>query len=830
MSEGQPTDLPRPDAASPAPAVRPDTVYGDAARAGLDLATRYGALINAIDAAFCIIEVLFNAQGQPEDYRFIETNAAFSAQTGLTDAIGRRMRDMVPTHETHWFDIYGRVALTGEAMRFSAGAHALGRLYDVEAFSLGPAELRMVGVIFKDVTERASTDQRLQESEARAQLAIDVAQLGTFRYDPQVDEVTVDERLSTQWGDDGERLNMPLDVMLERLHELDRPHVEAAMHMALDPARPAANGFQMDCRIVWPDGSEHWLAINAQAHFEQHHDGQRATSLIGTTLDITARKRQEARQTYLLALSDALRGVDDPNEAQYAAARLLGRLLQASRVHYSEVDGAIIDVKPGYARGVGHLMGRFPLADIRLDYFDVLRTGKTLVVPDVGGAITQHAHATPELANMTVGALIAVPYLKGGDLVAMLSVHQSKARLWSSDEIALAEATAERTWAAVERARAEAALLESEERLREADARKDEFLATLAHELRNPLATIYNGLHLLSLPQTHDDADRIESMLHRQVDHMVHLIDDLMEVSRISRGAIELKTQPLDFATLVRDTVDAARPTVERAGHSLSVSLPAGPLAVDGDVVRLTQIVSNLLNNAVRYTDAGGQIDLRAWRDDGHAWLVVRDNGIGIAPDKLAQIFAMFGQIDRRDLRSQSGLGIGLSLAQRLARMHGGDIQAYSDGVGRGSTFTVRLPLTQAPLSDIPGDGQATSPGIKRVLVVDDNRDAADATAMFLTTLGADVRVVYDGPAALATLRHWPADLMLIDIGMPGMDGHELARRICALPERPQGKLVALTGWGQQSDMDRTRQSGFDEHLVKPANAERLIALLQSLD
>jgi signal transduction histidine kinase/DNA-binding response OmpR family regulator len=369
------------------------------------------------------------------------------------------------------------------------------------------------------------------------------------------------------------------------------------------------------------------------------------------------------------------------------------------------------------------------------------------------------------------------------------------------------------------------------ERMRDADRRKDEFLATLSHELRNPLAPLSNSLHLLRAAGSTDGAmAAIHEMMDRQVNHLVRLVDDLLEMSRISRGAFDLRKERVEMAVIVRHAIETSTPLVESAGHRLIVSLPEEPLWLDGDPVRLAQILANLLNNAAKYTGSGGQICVHAERQDGTAAVSVRDNGDGIDPDTLPQLFEMFSRGGRSSVRGQGGLGIGLALARRLVEMHGGSIEARSEGPGRGSEFTVRLPLAVPPVSPavVEPPVRAAIPG-NRILVVDDNRDAAESLGLILQSLGAEVRVARDGAEALETFGSYHPAVVLLDIGMPGMDGYEVARRIRArFPER-RTALVALTGWGQEQDRRHAREAGFDHHLVKPADMDALQALLASL-
>jgi PAS domain S-box-containing protein len=373
-----------------------------------------------------------------------------------------------------------------------------------------------------------------------------------------------------------------------------------------------------------------------------------------------------------------------------------------------------------------------------------------------------------------------------------------------------------------------------EEALREADRRKDEFLAMLAHELRNPLAPIRNSLHILRLLVRNDPtADSAGAMMERQVAHMVRLVDDLMEISRITRGSIELRKERTEVAAIVRSAVETSRPAIDAARHHLVIAVPSEPLTVEGDPVRLTQVIANLLNNAAKYTDAGGRIWLTIRRDRDHVLVSIKDTGIGIPPDMLSRVFDPFVQGERSTAHTQGGLGIGLTLVKRLVEMHGGSVEARSDGSDQGSEFVIRLPLVlQAPAFDIAkGTGTAAKVlSARRVLVVDDNRDAAESMRLLLELLGADVRVAYSGLDALEMLESHQPSVVLLDIGMPGIDGHEVARRIRSQPRFSEVTLIALTGWGQDEDRRRSRLAGFDHHLIKPADVRTLETLLVSLE
>jgi signal transduction histidine kinase len=376
---------------------------------------------------------------------------------------------------------------------------------------------------------------------------------------------------------------------------------------------------------------------------------------------------------------------------------------------------------------------------------------------------------------------------------------------------------------------------ETSESLREANRRKDEFLAMLAHELRNPLAPIRNSLEILKMPRLDGAAaERIREMMERQVHHLVRLVDDLLDVSRVMRGKVDLRTEPVELASVVARAVETAQPLIEARGHELTIGLADESLPLEADPVRLAQVVGNLLTNAAKYTESHGRISLTARREGDQAVLRVRDTGIGIPADMLPRVFDLFVQVDHATTKAQGGLGVGLTLVKSLAEMHGGTVEAHSPGPGEGSEFVVRLPLSarrQEPpgKKEDAGQPQPESPSGRRLLVVDDNRDAAESLALLLRLQGHEVRVAHDGPAALEMVSSHRPEMVFLDIGMPGMDGYEVARRLQHMPGMRGVRLAALTGWGQEDDRRRTAQAGFDHHLVKPVEPKVLEELLATL-
>lgn len=418
--------------------------------------------------------------------------------------------------------------------------------------------------------------------------------------------------------------------------------------------------------------------------------------------------------------------------------------------------------------------------------------------------------------------------LKGsdGDILGVFTAYWDRPRRPDPHQLRMLDLFLQQGARQIERRAAEAAL-------KDADRRKDEFLATLAHELRNPLAPLRNGLHLLrSAGSDPHSVERVRTLMERQVHHMVRLVDDLMEVSRITRGKIDLRKERVDLAAVVQSAVETSTPLIESSGHRLTVVFPGEPLQLEADPVRLAQVVTNLLNNAAKYTGRGGEISLSVSRLESRAVVSIRDSGIGIPPGMISRIFDMFTQVDGADGRCNGGLGIGLTLAKHLVTLHGGSIEARSEGLQRGSEFVVSLPLAMQPesLAEAPGHSSPDdSLATLRILVVDDHRDAAESLTLLLRCLGADVRTTDNGADALRLIEDYSPAVALLDIGMPGMNGFEVARRARRERAGRDAVLIALTGWGQEGDRRRSREAGFDHHLVKPVDLAALQALLLPL-
>ncbi len=375
------------------------------------------------------------------------------------------------------------------------------------------------------------------------------------------------------------------------------------------------------------------------------------------------------------------------------------------------------------------------------------------------------------------------------------------------------------------------ALRRRELRERETDQRKDEFLATLAHELRNPLAPISNAVSLLKLAGDNPEAfGRATDTIERQTAHLVRLVDDLLDMSRISRGKIELRLCRIDVATVIQQAVETCSPLAQSASQDVTVAMPTQAVFVEADSVRLTQVVNNLLNNACKFAGQGGQISLITERGDREAVITVKDNGIGIPPNMLAFIFEMFSQVDQSLERSKSGLGIGLTLAKQLAELHGGKLEVHSEGLGKGSEFVIRLPLAldQTQPKITPQNTNVAGTGI-RILIVDDNLDGAKSLFDVLTLVGNEAFMAHDGEEAIDAAERLRPDAILLDIGLPKLNGFEVCKRIREKEWAKDTFIVALTGWGQEEDRHKSAQAGFDVHMVKPVDLTELLNMLSRL-
>ncbi len=555
--------------------------------------------------------------------------------------------------------------------------------------------------------------------------------------------------------------------------------------------------------------------------------------------DISPRKRMEDRARFLADASAALAVLEDyettlknvaalsvPFFADWATVDLLTPERTLNRVAVAHRD-------PSKVKDAIEMHRRFPPDPTRAHgIWNIINSGKSELLPEISNELLTSTIKTPELIqyfrSLGIRSYIGVPLnIRGQTLGAITFTMADSSRRYDDQDLVLANELAQRAAIAIDNARLY-------QNLKDADRRKDEFLATLAHELRNPLAPIRNGLEILRLNET-DSSEMVDvrEVMQRQVEQMVRLVDDLLDVSRISRNKLELRLERVELAAIVQNAIETSAPLIKSGQHQLTVTLSPRPIHVDADPIRLAQVFANLLNNSAKYTNPGGTIDVMLTRDGDHAVVSVKDSGVGIPNEMLKEIFQMFIQVDHSLERSQSGLGLGLTVVKRLVEMHGGTVEARSEGLGQGSEFIVRLPVLtpqiDPPEPAAPEDESLGLTG-RRVLVVDDNRDGADTLSMLLNILGHETRKAYDGHEALAAAEEFRPQIVMLDIGLPKLNGFEVCRKIREEEWGQNVIMVALTGWGQTEDRQKSKDAGFDEHLVKPLDYAALTNLLAKLE
>lgn len=682
----------------------------------------------------------------------------------------------------------------------------------------------------RDITERKRAEEALRESEKRfRQLADAMPQIvWTARPDGNIDYQNHKwQEFSGQFEDLGN------DGWDQIVHPDDMPLARHRWEHSVQTGSP----FEMEMRLFDRQVQAYrWHLIRTVAALDESGAVSR---WFGTGTDIHEQKRTGETSQYLAEASALLSGVVNYEDTLQKVANLaVPYFADFSAVDLATDSGglrhlAIADRNPDKVR-LAHEFIEQSTADsaVARENAGVCHLGLPEIITEVSDEILLQGMLDDRVVQLIrllgLKSFISVPMISSGQPLGVLTFATSESgRHYTETDLKLAKDLAHRAAVAIENTRLYQAL-------RDADRRKDEFLATLAHELRNPLAPIRNSLQILKLSRV--DAvtmNQIMDMMERQVHHLVRLVDDLLDVSRVMRGKIELRREPIELSTVVTRAVETAQPLIDAQGHHLDISLPTDSMMLDADPVRLAQVIGNLLTNAAKYTEPKGRIWLSAERVNGDSVLIVRDNGIGIAPEMLHQVFELFMQVDHTAKRSQGGLGIGLTLVRNLVELHGGRVEAFSQGLGTGSEFVIHLPLLkvepQRPSNadEDSTNGRATSG--HRLLVVDDNKDAAVSLAILLRLQGHDVQVAHDGRSALELAAQFLPRIVFLDIGMPGMDGYEVARQMRQIPELKDATLAALTGWGQHEDRRRTTEAGFNHHLVKPPDPKALEAVMAEL-
>jgi PAS domain S-box-containing protein len=562
-------------------------------------------------------------------------------------------------------------------------------------------------------------------------------------------------------------------------------------------------------------------------------------AVAGTTRDVTEHRKVEQSLRFLADASATLAAVADyETTLRHVAELAVPYFADGCAVDLLDPDRslrrvAVVHPDPVKVQLAHELHRRYPPhPDSTHGLPQVLRTGRSDMMADIPDALLAQGATDPDhlrlLRQLGLHSYMCVPLKARGKVLGVVSfVTAESGRRYTESDLAFAEELAQRAGIALEHAQLYA-------ELRDDDRKKDEFLATLAHELRNPLAPVFNAITILQEENLAGEMRReAQQIIDRQVRQLAHLVDDLLDVSRITRGRIQLQVQPVELQTVLTAAVQACRSPIDDHHHELIMSVPPEPIWLDADPTRLEQVVVNLLMNAAKYSKDGSRITITARTEQQQAVVRVRDTGIGIAADMLPQVFDLFRQADRSLDRSKGGLGIGLSLVRKLVELHGGSVEAHSEGLGKGSEFVVRLPVRPAAPQSRSQERTAQAPVQSdhplRVLVVDDNVDAAETLRLLLTMSGHDIDTAHSGETALQTANDFRPEVVLLDIGLPGLNGYQVAERIRRTPELKKVVLIAMTGYGQEEDRQRTQQAGFNFHLVKPVDPQQLQELLTTL-
>jgi len=688
------------------------------------------------------------------------------------------------------------------------------------------AVTRVLGITI-DITDQKKSEVELRRLSEQRQLALDAARMGWQHFDVATQLMKFDERFGEILGLSGRQCGWP--EIIQVIHPDEVARVEAEVKKALDPENPRP--YSVEHRVVRPDGTIRWVEAHGQALLEDCAGGRRVTGYVGTVADITDRKQIQQWSERTNRGLGRLAGASLAVMAETAPEPML-RVVAEAALALTEAKGAVC--------GHGYLAGQFAYTgSARAPGAPPCPPGNLFQLQN--GGVHTALCGDAESIRLTDAELRAHPRWWGlppghTDLRGLLGIRMTGPGGVTSGVILVTDKAKgdfnEEDEALLKQLGMVASLalhhVEARLSLEEADRRKNEFLAMLSHELRNPLAPIRNSLYVLERAAPGgEQARRAQEVIDRQVAHMTRLVDDLLDVTRISRGKIQLHREPLELGENVRRAVEDHRSGFTSRGIELEVSVPQDPIPVEGDRTRVAQVIGNLLNNAAKFTPGGGRVrvlvDLDPARSDA-ARVRVRDTGAGITPEMMPRLFEPFTQADATLDRSQGGLGLGLALVKGLVELHGGTVGAASDGPGQGTEFTIRLPLRRGPAPVLRGAGSqgAEERATRRVLVIEDNADAASSLQEVLELGNNAVAVAYTGLEGLEKARAFGPDIVFCDIGLPGMDGYQIAQAMRADPDLRSLVLVALTGYAGPEDVSRSREAGFDFHLAKPASLERV--------
>lgn len=741
------------------------------------------------------------------------------SQLDRQDAHGRRPEEVFPLiADTPAKAQLHRAAIERIKAEFETFYEPWKQWLEVKA---SPTDEGSLAIFFRDVTERKIAEIGLAKSEERLRFAQRGARAGLWDRDLISGQVA--------WSDEYYQVNgiptgtLPsIEALLDIVHPDDRSMVSDAIRGVHDNGADV----NIEYRTLHPTEGIRWIAARGQATLDAEGRPIRSSGIV---LDVTERKKAEESLrllseagTVLSVLVDfessiqRVAGLAVRHLADWCVVDMVTPLGQVERMAFAHREAQ-------QCATLSELLDRYPLDWASpASQWQVLRTKAPVLISQISaGALAEAARDATHLRLLEAlhpSSIIMVPLVVRDRAVGTLTfVSADEHQRYGEEELELATELARRVAIASDNARLYA-------ELSEAQRQKDDFLAMLAHELRNPLAAIQYANQVTKLTET--EANPVSDVIDRQVKNLAHLIDDLLDVSRITRDKVQLRKENVDGRLLLERAVATVRPDIDARRHTLSVKIDPAPLPLWADPVRVEQILVNLLSNAAKYTPEGGQISVRSFSTDGLAVFKVCDSGIGIPLDMLPRVFELFTQVDRSLDRSQGGLGIGLTVVRKLAEMHGGSVSVASGGLGRGSEFTVRLPLTEELSPPATSSPEPAPAAMFKILVVDDNVDMAKGIAQLLEALGHEITVAHDGPSALELARRHEPHVILLDIGLPGLDGYRVAEALRREPAFAKVKLIAVSGYGQAEDQKRAHDAGFDLHLVKPVDFGTLVTAI----
>lgn len=792
---------------------------------------KYRVLFDSIDEGFCIAEVLFDEHERPLDYRFLEVNQSFERQTGLARAAGRRMRDMAPNHEKQWFEIYGRVALTGQSARFQSPAKELGRFYDAYAFRVGRPEQRRIAILFNDITEHKRAEEAIKENETLMRSIMDSASDFMFIKDTQSRVVMVNRAYGRTFGVDIQQVIGKNDYELYSDPEMARTIIENDQYVM-------RTGETLACEesAVTPEGQRTYLMSKVPWKDAKG----RTIGVLGTAHDITELKRTQDSLTqtivsmkhqkeYIDILYETTGKILSSTTPQDDIDRLCTKVMKFLDCHtffnYLLEEGETVmhlNASEGIPEELQPDMQSLPLGVAICGC--AARDGCRIVAENIQ-AVEDPRTALIKL--MGIRAYACHPLISDGRVIGTLAFGTRSRDCFSDEDLMLMNRVAESASMAISRKHNEEKLIRQAEELSAADHSKNQFISVLSHELRNPLAAISAGLSLIEMTDDKEQAATAKEIMRRQIGQLCKLVDDLLELTRITRNKIELKKETIELNKIIMDAVNDIRPRLQLKNIKIVMKLVRKPVFLYADSVRIIQCISNYLHNALKFTPENGVVQVLLEKERGSAVFSVRDNGIGIAGDVLKRLFEPFVQADQTLARNENGgLGLGLSIVKGIVELHGGTVSASSAGLGKGAVFTMTLPIAEGSGGAV--DGLAVEGGEQaiRVLVIEDNRDLADMLCSILGILGHEATAACDGNEGVKVAHEKKPGIIFCDIGLPGISGYEVAKIIRNDPALSDVFLVALTGYAGKSDVEQAAKSGFDRHLAKPVNMAMMRQML----